>query len=139
MNQRFYFEGFQLSNCLLIIQFMLCVERLAANMSRLRPHVVKSPSSTSHVAARSLSVAGVTVSQQHAEKTAQGCSKSLDGFLRCVAACNQGAEQQQELVPLYIEDACIGYVRPRRVTMSHHSPSSVVQNFVQQLLLLLAV
>lgn len=111
-----------LHECSYTLRPMLRVERLAANVSRLRPHLVKCPSSASPLAARSYSIARATMSQQPAETAVQKDSKSLDGFLRCIAACNQGAEQQRELVPLYIEDACIGYVRPRRVIVAHPSP-----------------
>lgn len=93
--------------------FMLCMEVLATKMPRLQPRVTKSSTNASHGTKRSHAVVGVTTSSQSTNSSEQMNSKSLDGFLRCIAACNEGAEQQRRLVPLYIENACIGYVRRR--------------------------
>lgn len=47
-----------------------------------------------------------------AEDAAGQQGGTLEGFFRCIAACNEGAEEQLHLIPFYVGDDVVGYLRP---------------------------
>lgn len=89
------------------------VNHLITKLPRLQPILHSGSRHCGKLRARGhlQSSAGPTM-QRSAYSSVQGASLNLDGFLNCIAACNEGAEQQRNLIPMYIEDTVIGYLRP---------------------------